>query len=568
MRLIKGKEVGHFSNDSLQRSQFSSKFVRYGNEESNNFGGTSAIPAWIIAEKNYSEIHRFFDTSPFSPSGRYLAILRVPKGERVRELEEETAHIVVYDLRAGPSSSRIIASTTAWDSQTGSHIQWGATDDALFYNVRLPGTAAVDADAGVADKDIKLGRLRGVVHNIFSDKFRYLDCPVYHVSSDGQYATSPDLTKISFTQLGYGVRLRSAVRNLRAPVDDGVYLISIASGKCRLLSSLHELAIVGGLDTEKTQTYGFHTKFSSDGKLIMFVVRTLHRTVGSIKGRRIKTGKMGQSTSDKVLNVISELLPSSLSPLLDIMRGGTIRTQHLFVLRTDGSAARLILSWGDSSLDGSSSRISDGKTGPAISGMFDGNHPNWIPGTHDISMNLRDRDGDQGEHDSKNGIHGKYSSTAEKKLKYKVVVIKADSALASECHDLIRGSDQSSLVHQSSGNNTSSCFVEMYPHGSGHPTYRKEGRYLLMDAYPKERGGLQSLSVSLSHSYSESIKGLDSSDSGVSERLRLRPGSVPLRLVDTVDGKEIWLMQVRGEQSRRLELLINTMGSEESTVSY
>ena len=278
--LIHGVFLDQVGNETLQLSQLSPKFVRLGHGSSGDTGSTSAIPAWIMANDNYSEIHRFFDSSPFSPSGRYLAVLRIPGGESIPNTKSEIAHIVVYDLKSGPSSARTIASTTAWDSQTGSQVQWGASDDALFYNVRIKDDDTdIDADGG----NIKCKGLRGVVHNIFSGVIRSLGCPVYHVSPDGNFAISPDLTKIGFTQLGYGIRSSSASRNRNAPDDHGIYLITVRTGKCRLLSSLHDMAVAGGLDTENTQTYGFHTKFSSDGEMILFVIRTLHRGKRRIK---------------------------------------------------------------------------------------------------------------------------------------------------------------------------------------------------------------------------------------------------------------------------------------------
>ena len=38
---------------------------------------TSLIPTWIVTSPDVSTIHRFFDSSPFSPSGRYLGLTRV-----------------------------------------------------------------------------------------------------------------------------------------------------------------------------------------------------------------------------------------------------------------------------------------------------------------------------------------------------------------------------------------------------------------------------------------------------------------------------------------------------------
>jgi hypothetical protein len=62
----------------------------------------SLIPTWIISDSNVSTIHRFFDSSPFSPTGRYLALTR--SSENIRVSEGSTAEIVLYDLILGSSS--------------------------------------------------------------------------------------------------------------------------------------------------------------------------------------------------------------------------------------------------------------------------------------------------------------------------------------------------------------------------------------------------------------------------------------------------------------------------------
>lgn len=108
-------------NETFRLSDLSQSFHPY------SHGGTyttqSAIPAWIVTDSDASTIHRFFDSSPFSPSGRYLALLRIPKAEKVRDIEREMAEIVVYDLRLGPSSMKVIARTSAWDTQVSCRLQ-------------------------------------------------------------------------------------------------------------------------------------------------------------------------------------------------------------------------------------------------------------------------------------------------------------------------------------------------------------------------------------------------------------------------------------------------------------
>jgi hypothetical protein len=40
------------------------------------------VPVWCVTLNEGRIIHRFFDTSPFSPSDRYLALFRMPIEDR------------------------------------------------------------------------------------------------------------------------------------------------------------------------------------------------------------------------------------------------------------------------------------------------------------------------------------------------------------------------------------------------------------------------------------------------------------------------------------------------------
>ena len=60
-----------------------------------------------------------------------------------------------------------------------------------------------------------------------------------------------------------------------------------------------------------------------------------------------------------------------------------------------------------------------------------------------------------------------------------------------------------------------------YDKGSGHPNFGPGGRYAILDVYPKERKFFN----------------------------HLEDSSVPIRLVDTLENKEVWLMQLQTERS-------------------
>jgi len=409
------------------------------------------VPTWILTSPNVSTIHRFFDSSPFSPSGRYLAVTRLPQifpGSG----EGTNAEIVVIDLMSG--SEDIVATTTAWGAQLGSQVQWGQSDEQLFFN-----TVKETSDQGVA----------GVSLNIFTKLKHTMDCPIYHVSKNGKYTISPTITKIKHTQMGYGADYISErnrnneiyIPNQNAAKNDGIFLGDVESGTCILLISLNDLAKLANIDTQSTPVYGFHTKWSSDSKYILFVMRSME--VGS--------------------------------GLLNGITGVKIRKQHLFVLGRDGTGAKRILSWSSKPYRYQGRNF--WKTGD-ISDEYDGNHPNWIPNTYKISMNLK-------------------SNKRNKTIDYGWDVMVLDLK------------DNNSLMNKKLVTNR----------GSGHPNFDNSGRYLLLDAYAKE-----SLNFNMKNK-TKSLCNIEQSDEKCKKDSRKIEKKIPLRLLDTETMKEIWLLDLQ-----------------------
>lgn len=212
-------------------------------------------------------IHRFFDTSPVSPSGRFLALTRFPFEDRSPKAGD-MADIVVVDLETG--EERFIASTPAWGSQLGAQVQWGAVDEDLFFN----------------DMNRKNWKPYGVRYNIVTGERQNLAGTIYHVSPDGHHAVSPCLIRTNRTQLGYGVMVpdNRIIVNQGAPDDDGVFITDTQTGESRLLVSIN--AIVAALphfaqpQYEGGDFYAFHTKWSPDGSRIMVILRWTPRVRG------------------------------------------------------------------------------------------------------------------------------------------------------------------------------------------------------------------------------------------------------------------------------------------------
>jgi hypothetical protein len=303
--------------------------------------------------------------------------------------------------------------------------------------------------------------------------------------------------------------------------------------------------MVAGLDPS-LPTYGFHTKFSSDGKLIMVVMRTFQN------GHRI---------------------------------------QHLFVIHRRSRHIRYILSWGKSmkrdrtrkydlqAVDDSVTTIDSLTESLRKEGCIveistvefpshkyiarDGNHPSWIPNSHLISMNLQKFD------HQKNGqgnfqlnildidtiLNLKLSTDAKSKINYNIhknvnkssplqplAVQNIDNNiiphLIRQCHSLQTRKLPFKLIYYKR-----SQILEYMAHeiGTGHPSFSgsEDNRYTILDAYYKETKLLRSF---LEDKTREMLK---DKIIPVNRSMRsLLPGCVPLRFVDLKNGKEVWLTQV------------------------
>jgi len=190
--------------------------------------------------------HRFFNTSPISPSGRYLAATHMFHENRLSVPDEE-AEIILVDLLTGVTS--VVAKTRGFDTQLGAQAQWGATDNELFFN----------------DLDTKDWHAFGVKMNPITGRCQNLCGPIFEVTRDGKYAASVCLLRSAITQRGYGVVVPPEVLpwNEGASHKDGVYLTDTTTGKCKLIASYKDIVEACGgsihpLEPERGGAYHGH----------------------------------------------------------------------------------------------------------------------------------------------------------------------------------------------------------------------------------------------------------------------------------------------------------------------
>ena len=203
---------------------------------------STSIPWTIISSSSGGLIHRFFDSSPFSPSNRYIALTHIiyKEGSEVTLNNIRSAEVILYDLYK--NISRVIATTLAWGTQVGAHVQWGLNDNQLFYNIM----------SNTTTPSLPLA----MMYDMSTNHSTTLSSSVYHVHPKGTHIVTPDPTQIRFTQLGYGVYTANSMPNTNASEYNGIYITEIATNTTRLLVSLYELAVAASIDPYTIPCYG------------------------------------------------------------------------------------------------------------------------------------------------------------------------------------------------------------------------------------------------------------------------------------------------------------------------
>jgi hypothetical protein len=219
------------------------------------------VPVWCVTPNRKGCMHRFFDTSPISPSGKYLAVFQISCEDREPEPGEK-GQVVIVDLETG--EDRVVAESCGWEHQMGANINWGKDDHQLFFN----------------DVDTKTWQPFAWKYDVITDEKMKMEGPLYHASEDGKWLISANMTTMRKIQPGYGVRIpQELARWNKGPVDDdGFYLTDTETGKTKLLISIKEIlekADPPALfeEPEKLEIYGFHSKFNTQCDMMMLSVR-------------------------------------------------------------------------------------------------------------------------------------------------------------------------------------------------------------------------------------------------------------------------------------------------------
>jgi len=230
----------------------------------------------IVKLSSGKVIHRFFDTSPISPSGKYAAVFRFPS-ETISPKPGDTGEVVLVDIRTG--KERVVAKSRGFEMQLGANVQWGVSDKELYFN----------------DVDTITWNAFAVQLNPLTGASRRMGGTVFMVSPDGKKLGSYNLAKSRYAQVGYGAMVPDAValKNLGPVVTDGIYITDVATGKCKMIVSIKQLyeqsvPSLAVTDAAENEFYCFQVKWNPQGTRLLTTLEW-HPTKGGPRVRNVIT---------------------------------------------------------------------------------------------------------------------------------------------------------------------------------------------------------------------------------------------------------------------------------------
>ncbi|TCC88754.1 hypothetical protein EZ428_19170 [Pedobacter frigiditerrae] len=169
-------------------------------------------------------IHRFFDTSSISPSGKYIALFRFPYEDH-SPVAGDAGEVILIDLKTG--KEKVVAKSRGWEMQLAANVQWGATDNELYFN----------------DVDPVTWQAYAVCLNPFTKVAKRMSSTVFMVTADGKKLATYNLIKSTFAQVGYGVIIpREKISRNYGPVsDDGIIVTDVKSNSSKQIVSINQI---------------------------------------------------------------------------------------------------------------------------------------------------------------------------------------------------------------------------------------------------------------------------------------------------------------------------------------
>jgi len=212
--------------------------------------------------KNKHVFFGYYDLSQFNYDGSKMLVHTVCSQAKPNS---HYADIGYFDLTN--KGFHIISQTQAWCWQQGARLRWHPLEvSKVLYN------------------DVSDGNYVTKVVDINSNKTEIISAALYDVSNDFMYGVSLNFSRLERLRPGYGyTALTDLTKDDKAPNNDGLFLIELASGEKKLITSLKELAIEHDPNLS-SEHYINHVSFCPDGRKFIF----FHISVNTEKQSRRK----------------------------------------------------------------------------------------------------------------------------------------------------------------------------------------------------------------------------------------------------------------------------------------
>jgi len=222
--------------------------------------GAAIVPVTRVTPEDGYYIHTYYDTCPWSPSGRFLATSRLPYQDH-NAVFGDTAELCLIDLRE--QTIETLYRTRVWGFQTGTNANWGGSDRYIYTNDMVEGVACC-------------ARIDTVTREV-----RLFAGPQYNVSPDDTYVVGFPLELMDVTQPGYGAPSRDPQHPQSLPPGasktEGLWRTDLAVNRKRLIASLADFAarIPEPPPRPGGTWYLWHTKHNRTGTRLLQITRTL-----------------------------------------------------------------------------------------------------------------------------------------------------------------------------------------------------------------------------------------------------------------------------------------------------
>ena len=165
----------------------------------------------------------FFGIEQFDATNRYALGMKVSFEKRA-VTPTDVAEIGYFDLQNN-NAWKQIGTSTAWNWQQGCRLQWRPNSDEIVWNDR-----AKDNSHYITQ-----------VYNFKTGARRTLPMPVYHISPDGNSATSQDFQRITHGGCNY-VGIPDPFANENTSSKTGIWTMDMNTGATTLVASLDKMA--------------------------------------------------------------------------------------------------------------------------------------------------------------------------------------------------------------------------------------------------------------------------------------------------------------------------------------